>query len=84
MIIGVAIKHGDMVIGLAKPNRHHHVIRYMVQELGINGPVGQQGQGFYDATGRYYNREEAREKATRLEQCQKPLHPTELFSEDLW
>ena len=84
MIIGVAIKHGDMVIGLPKPNRHHDVIKYMVQVLGIDGPVGHEGQGFYDAKGRYLDRNFARLSAMRCGQCPYPEHPTELFSEDLW
>lgn len=84
MIIGVAIKHGDTVICLPKPNRHHHVIKYMVFDLWINGPVGHEGQGFYDAKGKYYDREEARKYAIEIGQCTNPEHPTELFSEDLW
>ena len=49
-IIGVAIKHGDLVVGLPKPNRHHHVIKHLVKVLGINKPVGHKGQGFYLTT----------------------------------
>lgn len=63
-IIGVAIKHGDMVIGLPKPMRHHNVIRYMINTLGLNAPVGHDcpnGQGFYLEDGTYLDREQARE-----------------------
>jgi hypothetical protein len=84
MILGVAVKHGDMVIGLPKPNRHHHVIWYIVGNLGIEGPTGHQGQGFYDNKGKYYNREDAREYVIKTGQCTITDHPTELFSEDLW
>ena len=84
MIMGVAVKHGDMVIGLPKPNRHHHVIRHMVQVLGIDGPVGHEGQGFYDATGEYFDRVQARLVVVLSGQCRDFDHPTELFSEDLW
>ncbi|MCK5020902.1 MAG: hypothetical protein KAS32_28030, partial [Candidatus Peribacteraceae bacterium] len=83
-IIGVAIKHGDMVIGLPKPNRHHHVIKYMVKGLGITPPVGCKSQGFYDAKGKYYGREEARQHTMNSGQCESPDHHRELFSEDLW
>jgi len=84
MIIGVAIKHGDMVIGLPKPNRHHNVIWHIVKDLGIKGPLGFEGQGFYDNQGKYYNREEAREYAIKTGQCVSPENPRELFSEDIW
>ena len=83
-IIGVAIKHGDLVVGLPKPNRHHHVIKHLVKVLGINKPVGHKGQSFYLADGTYINRQEARKLAIKSGQCSNPEHSTELFSEDLW
>lgn len=87
MIIGVAIKHGDLVIALPRPNRHHSVINYMVHNLGITPPVGHQhedGQGFYLADGTYLNRRQARQYAIDHKQCIEPENPLELFSEDLW
>lgn len=87
-IIGVAIKHGDLVIGLPKPKRHHHVLRYMIDELGITPPVGHQhgneGQGFYLNDGTYLNRGQARWHALDNGQVEKTDHAYELFSEDLW
>ncbi len=87
MIIGVAIKHGDLVIALPRPNRHHSVINYMVHNLGITPPVGHQhedGQGFYLADGTYLNRRQARQYAIDHKQCENPIDSRELFSEDLW
>lgn len=86
-IIGVAIKHNDLVACLPKPNRHHHVITYMVDTLGIDPPVGHQGkdgQGFYLSNGEYLNRYDARTLAIETGQCETPDHARELFSEDLW
>lgn len=87
LIIGVAIKHKDLVICLPKPMRHHNVIRYMIHTLNITPPVGHDrpdGQGFYLESGRYLNREEARQVALDSGQCKNPDHSIELFSEDLW
>ena len=87
-IIGVAIKHGDMVIGLPKPYRHHNVIRHMVDELGITPPVGHQHrdetQGFYLTDGTFLNRRQALKYALDHQQITEADHPTELFSEDVW
>lgn len=85
-IIGVAVKHGDLVIGLPKPKRHHHVLNHMVNVLGIKPPVGHQqeyGQGFYLADGTYLNRLQAHAYAHDIGQITVTDHP-ELFSEDLW
>lgn len=87
MIIGVAIKHGDLVIALPRPNRHYHVIKHMVDVLRIEQPIGHQhedGQGFYLADGRYLNRRQARQYAIDHKQCLNPSHHRDLFSEDLW
>ena len=85
-ITGVAIKHGDLVICLPKPNRHHHVIKYMVKELGIIPPVGHSDgcQGFYLNDGTYLTRSEARALVVSTGQCLTPDHSVYLFSEDLW
>ncbi len=88
-IKGVAIKHGDLVIALPKPNRHHNVISYAVQELGITPPVGCQtedAQGFYLEDGTFFNRYQAWRHVVRCgfkkeKELMKQLH---LFSEDLW
>ncbi|MCB0176525.1 MAG: hypothetical protein KDJ97_38860 [Anaerolineae bacterium] len=87
MIIGVAVKQGDLVICLPKPNRHHDCIRYAVEVLGLTPPIGvpAKNQGFYLADGKFLNREQAfkRVKETgqelRNEDAKKYL-----FSEDLW
>lgn len=86
MIIGVAIKHGDLTIALPKPNRHHNCIHYAVSELGLDKPVGHDCQGFYLSSGKYLTREEALAYAIEHGQIKEgETHsPTQLFSEDLW
>ncbi len=82
-ITHVAIKHAGKVHSLPAPNRHHHVIRAMG---GIPGP---DIQGFLDDTGRFLDRREAYELASKNGQMIRPDDPTkyqgdQLFSEDLW
>lgn len=86
MIVGVAVKQGDLVIGLPKPNRHHNCIRYAVGILGLTPPIGAPAlnQGFYLADGTYLNREEAFEYAQKSGQIINPEAHKYLFSEDLW
>lgn len=87
MIVGVAIKHRDLVIGLPRPNRHHDVIRYMVDILKITPPVGHDqsdGQGFYTEEGQYLNRREAMVYAWKTGYVLKGLVSKELFSENIW
>lgn len=84
MIIGVAIKYGDLIIALPKPNRHHDCIRYAAETLGLAPPIGRKGQGFYLATGEYLNREDAMEYMKEYYGQKITINPHILFSEDLW
>ncbi|MBE0438222.1 MAG: hypothetical protein IBX57_00450 [Gammaproteobacteria bacterium] len=83
-IIGVAVKHKDLVIALPKPNRHHDVILHLVDVLGVTPPVGHDGQGFYLEDGTYLDREEARIHALTTGQVKTTITGVDLFSEDLW
>ena len=91
MIVGVAIKHNDIMICLPKPNRHHHCIRHAVGVLGITTtPIGAKpfAQGFYTDTGVFLNRIDGRiyaiEHGQLLKQETETFNSHELFSEDLW
>lgn len=93
IIMGVAVKQGDIVIALPKPNRHHDCMRYAVEVLGLEPPIGvaADDQGFYLANGQYLNRKEAWKVAVEAGVKMRPS-PTDgyvnksgiLFSEDLW
>lgn len=86
IIIGVAINKAGTIYSLLRPNRHHNVIKYMV-DLGVS-PKGEDAiQGFIDNNGLFLEREEAKKLALTNNQFRKesttPDSPW-LFSEDLW
>ncbi len=83
-IIGVAIRLNGKVYSLLAPNRHHHVIRMMVEEHKLPPPIlGEQGF-ILDDKNLFVGRRTARLIAIQNGQCKHPSHPKELFSEDLW
>lgn len=85
-IIGVAVKQGDLIICLPRPNRHCHCIHYGVEALGLKPPIGAPAlnQGFYLEDGTYLNREEAFEHVQHNGQKLKSKPNVYLFSEELW
>lgn len=63
MIIGVAVKAGQLMIALPKPNRHADCIR-MIEQLGLESRYETEWgkslhQGFYDQQGVFYTRPQA-------------------------
>jgi len=82
-IIGVAIKYGDLIIALPKPNRHSDLIRYMIHELQVSEIPKHVNEGFYTAKGTFLRRERAARIAHMTGQCKKPKG-SKLTSEDLW
>ncbi len=85
-IIGVAVKQGDLVICLPKPNRHHDCIRYAVDVLGLTPPISSrtESQGFYTASGRFASRGMALDIARYHKQLINKEAHHGLFSEDVW
>ena len=86
MIIGVSIKHNDLVVCLPKPNRHHDCIYYACEVLGLKPPIcGQMTkQGFYLSDGTFLDRKTGLEYAKEHNQLINKQAHTNLFSEDLW
>ena len=86
-ITHVAIRFQGKVWSLPKPNRHHHVIWYIVKETGVDH-VDSYGkdQGFLDSSGKYLSREEALISAKHNGQLRedRPIWNNELYSENLW
>ena len=86
-ITHVAIRVGDTIYALPKPNRHHHVIRWMVDAKGFE-TVESHGddQGFVDEAGTYLTREQALVSALMNGQVKDPtdIRCGQLFSEDVW
>ena len=84
-IVGVAIERDGVVYSLPAPNRHHHVIRLMVNE-GVPLPVTKDAiQGFITNTGEFLDRKEAYKVVIENGQNVVELHHDyDLFSEDVW
>ena len=79
MILGVAVKIGDLMIALPRPKRHSDCIE-MLQSLGISNdylttPGWSKNQGFYTDEAKYLTRPEAFKHAVRCGQLVIPdLH----------
>lgn len=86
-ITHVAIRVDDVIYALPAPNRHHHIIRWMVDEKGFD-TVEAHGddQGFLDAEGSYLTRQQALVSAQANGQMRtdRPVWHGELYSENLW
>ncbi len=89
MITHVAIKQGEKVFSLPKPNRHHHILHSGMMGERTYDDEEKEIQGFVDDQGNFLTREEAFKIATESGQINRrkdlgtydgPL----LFSEDLW
>lgn len=83
-ITHVAIIFEGKVYSLPAPNRHHHVIRHIVEVTGSKCVDGD--EGFLDETGLFLEREPAKIRAEKTGQLKQQIDPHEslLFSEDLW
>lgn len=87
-ITHVAIRFNGKVYSLPKPNRHHDVIRHIVEvNPGLTHvDAYDEDQGFLDESGRYLNRRQALMSAQLNNQLLegRPILHNELFSENLW
>lgn len=87
-ITHVAIRFQGKIHSLPRPNRHHDVIRMIVEADPKVGTVlaFDDDQGFLDADGLYLNRRQALYNAQVNNQI-KPgttIRAGKLFSEDIW
>lgn len=67
-LIHVAIIHEGTVYSLPEPNRHHHVIRHIVEKTGARYVDGE--QGFLDEDGKFLDRVQAKIRARETGQLQ--------------
>jgi len=83
-VVAVAIEDRDgRVYQLPKPNRHHNVIKLMVND-GCKTPIIGE-QGFILSNGRFANRIEAKFVAINADQLLERASKTHrLFSECVW
>lgn len=78
-----AIRIGEAVFTLPRPNRHHNII-WWLSALGVKSR-DTHVQGFVLNNGCYVDRVSAAHYATLAGQLTKPLiAPPNLYSEDLW
>jgi hypothetical protein len=86
-ITHVAIRFEGVVYALPEPNRHHDVIKFIVNTTGATH-VDAYGddQGFQDASGTYLTRQQALISALLNNQVKDPskIRLGMLFSEDIW
>lgn len=86
-ITHVAIRFGGSIYSLPPPNRHHDVIRHIVETTGVDhvNSLGED-QGFLDEDGNYLNRKQALVSAMINDQIKKGSKVLlgQLFSENLW
>lgn len=86
-ITHVAIRFDGKIYSLPEPNRHHHVIRHIVDTTGVKYvDARNEDQGFLDETGQYLTRQEALVSALANKQVkdESNIRHKMLFSEDLW
>lgn len=86
-ITHVAIRFQGVIYSLPEPNRHHHVIRHIIDTVGVSSvDVEEDDQGFLDESGRYLRRAQALQSALENDQIKNPskIRMNRLFSEDLW
>jgi hypothetical protein len=86
-ITHVAIRFQGQIYSLPAPNRHHNVIRLIVDSTGVKAvDVRNDDQGFLDSTGRYLRRKPALRVAREAGQLRpdREVIGAELYSENLW
>jgi hypothetical protein len=86
-ITHVAIRFNDVIYSLPAPNRHHDVIRHIVETTGVSYVDARgEDQGFLDETGKYLTRRQALKVAKLNSQLRsdRPIWNNELYSENLW
>lgn len=86
-ITHVAVRFRGTIYSLPAPNRHHHVIRKIVEETGVSYVDSHdEDQGFLDESGRYLTRKKALVSALLNDQVKDPANVRckQLMSEDVW
>lgn len=92
-IVAAAIRYQGLVCVVERPGRHHDVF-HQLRDLGWHQGIHVHQQGFITSTGRFVDREAARQIAEKADQIIKsdkddagiPIkrEHSQLFSEDVW
>ena len=89
-ITHVAIRFKGVVYSLPAPNRHHDVIRYIIETTEhkkVDAHNDEDCQGFLDESGAFLRRKPALLSAKANNQIKPGVTPSNhngLFSEDIW
>jgi hypothetical protein len=86
-ITHAAIRFRGKIYSLPSPNRHHDIIRKIVEETGAEAVDGEErDQGFLDSNGMYLTRKQALISAEKNDQLlpNRPVYHNQLCSENLW
>lgn len=76
-------RDGEKVYSLDKPARHHHIIKYAVEQGEPTPVIGE--QGFLTNSGKFVRRKRAKMIARRAGQLlDRASDSSLLFSEDVW
>lgn len=85
MIKHVAVKIGETVHSLPRPNRHRNIYDSLIDLPKQRGFILGGIDGFLDADGNFMTREQGLEYALSVGQIRAPQwDENKLFSEDLW
>lgn len=85
MIKHVAVKIGECIYALPRPNRHRDIHDSILVFPKQGGSVVGSIDGFLDADGNFMTREQGLEYALSVSQIKAPQWEEDrLFSEDLW
>ncbi len=88
MITHVAIRFQGKIWSLPAPNRHHNVVRHIVEQTGVTSvDAREDDQGFLIDGTRYVRRKQALRHALDTGQCKSNALGArlgKLFSEDVW
>lgn len=78
-----AIRFGGVIYSVERPFRHNDVVRKIIYLTGVEVVIPET-QGFITSTGRFVERKEALDIATKAGQMRNTPHAHGLFSEDVW
>ena len=84
MITHVAIKIKGNVYSLPKPNRHHHIIKVLIESLNFEAPIKGEHGFLIDGLTFINNKDAIKYVLEESKQCEKLISPIVVTSEDLW
>ncbi len=84
MLTHVAIKINNDIFSLPKPNRHHHIIKVLIESLKFEPPIKGEHGFLIDGLTFINNRDAVKYVLEESKQCEKLISSIVVTSEDLW